>query len=341
MAATGTEILAAVKKAAAWGTAASVGANTGVLLLSESLVKKCAEELDEAAGQAFHQEDDKGLITVQGDLVAQARYDGLTTLLAMALGTAGAPAQQGATAAYLHLLQLASKTDGLFATAAIDKITQIQEWPALKVLGFTLKGDVGKPCELTFPCAADDLLSPAVTNTSLASVTYRDRSNRLLFSQAVFRINAQSGAALDSGDIITPSGFELKFLRKLAGDYLAGGANKIGEPLNDGMPDITLDLKFPVFKVATWPVALQADTRYKMDITFTGKLIAGAYYYSLTISFPHLSVADTSAPMSGPGKIANPVTFRVLKASAAPTGMAYTLPMTLALINTQTTDALA
>lgn len=342
MAATGTEILAAAKKASAWGTAVSVGANDGILLLSESLLKRRSVELDAAAGQTFFQEADRGLIEVGGDLTAQLRYDGLTMLLAMLFGTAGSPVQQGGTAAYLHTLQLAGNTDGKFATLAIDKVVHKQEYPSVKVLGATIRGEAGRPLEVTFQVTADDLLAPAVTNTSLASVTYRTRSNRVMFAQGVFRINAQGGAALASpADVVQPAGFELAIRRPLVGDYLAGNANKIAEPLGDGIPEITLSLRFPVFNAATWPAALQADSRYKADIVFTGALLAGAYYYKATFEFPHLVVDETSAQIQGAGKIPNPVSFRALRAAAAPSGMTAVLPVTLSLINTQTTDPLA
>lgn len=342
MAATGTEITAAVKKAAAWGTAVAVGASDGILLTRDAITKRRGVEVDESAGQAFAREADRGNIVVGGDLTAWARYDGLATLLALAMGTAGAPTQQEATAAYKHILQLATNTDGKFATYVRDLDTQIQECPSLKVLGFDLAGEAGQPCTLTFPTAADDLLLPAVTNTSVASVTYRDRGNRILFSQAVFRCNAQGGAALGSGDVIKPASFRLACRLPLTGDYLAGNADKIAEPVRDGprLPEITLTLQFPQFSSASWNTAFQADARQKLDIIFTGGLIEGAYHYSLVIPCPHVVVEESTQEIPGAGKIPNPVTLRLLEAAAAPTGMTYTAPITLELINRQTTNPL-
>jgi len=343
MGAVGREILAAAVKAATWGTAASVGANTGLLLTKDSIVRKRPPIVDVSAGTPYERIADQGNIVVAGDLTAYGRYDSLTALLAMAMGTAGAPAQQGGTAAYKHILQLATNCDGKFLTYARDLVTQIQECPSMKVLGFDITGRAGEPIEITFHIACDDLLLPAVTNTSLASVTYRDRANRILFGQMVMRCNAQSGGALAGGDTIKPSEFKFSYMKPMVGDYLAGNNYKIAEPVSDSaqLPQISLTLTFPLFNSAVWNTAFQADTRQKLDMTFTGALISGSYYYSLAIICPHLMVETSEEQISGPDKIPNPVTLRLLTAAAAPTGMSYTQPFTIELINLQTTDPLA
>lgn len=342
MGASGTEILAAVKKASTWGTAVSVGANNGLLLLSDNTKKTQPPLPDESAGQAFTLTADRGNIAVAGQPAAYLRYDGLLEILACLFGTAGTPAQQGGTAAYKHILQLATNTDGKFLTYAVDKSTQKQEAPSVKILGVTLSGEMGQEVRVAIDWVCDDLVIPATVNTSFASVTYRDRGNRVLTSQGVFRVNAQSGAGLASPtDVVKVASFELAIRRALEGDYLTGNAGKIDEPTPNGLPSVSLALRFPKYVASTWTAALAADTRLKADITFTGALIAGAYYRSMTFLLPHLQLDDTDTAIPGPGKIPNPVSFRAHAASAAPTGMSYTLPVTLEVINTQTTDPLA
>lgn len=339
--ATGTEILAAVKKAGAWGTAVACGANDAVMILSEGLRKRQSHELDRSAGQSFFLIADKGNIAVEGDLPAYLRYDGLTTLLAMAMGTAGSPVQQGGTTAYKHVLQLATALDGKFCTLAIDKKVAIHEYPSVKVAGFTIRGEAGRPCEVMLNLMADDLVVPATVNTASTSWTYRDRSNRILFDQAVFRINDQSGAALGSGDKVKPASFELAFRRKLKGEYLAEGTKKIDEPVNDDLPEISLSLRFPNYTSNAWWTALSGDTRKKCDIVFTGNQIQSPYNYALSLILPHLALRETESQVEGPGKLPNPVVFTALEASSAPTGMSYIKPFTAELINKQTTDPLA
>lgn len=339
--ATGSEILAAVKKASAWGTAVACGANDAILILSEGIRKRQTSELDRSAGQSFYLIADKGNITVEGDMPAYLRYDGLTALLALAMGTAGSPTQQGATTAYKHVLQLATALDGKFATLAIDKKVSIHEYPSVKVAGFTIRGEAGKPCDILLHLVADDLVVPAAVNTASTSWTYRDRSNRILFDQAVFRINDQGGGGLGSGDKVKPASFELVFRRRPKGEYLAEGNKKIDEPVNDDLPEISLSLRFPNYTANTWLSALSGDTRKKCDIVFTGAQIQSPYNYALSLILPHLVLRETDSSVEGPGKIPNPVVFDVLEASSAPTGMGYIKPFTVELINKQTTDPLA
>jgi len=343
-AATGSEVLAAYKRGSVWGTAVACGANNAVLIKSERIAKRVPPMVDPSAGFAFERVADQGAVSVTGTLEAELRYDGWWDLLALWFGTAGAPAQQGGTAAYSGTLQLARNTDGKFCTLAFDKVTQIHEIPSGKIVGVTLSGRAGEAVTLSVETICRDRVAPAVVNSSTASWTFRERENRVLFSQGVFRCNAQSGAALASpADVIKPSGFTLAMRRNLEGDYLAEGTGKtlISEPVNNGLPEILLSLEFPQFASTTWVAALEADTRLKADITFTGKTIAGAYKRTLTLTFPHLMVEEEDAPIEGASKIPNPVRLRALEASAAPAGMSVTLPVTLGYTATQTTDPLA
>lgn len=341
MGATGTQIMAAIKKGSAWGTALGAGANDAILLTRESLPKRRALLVDPAAGQVHEREVDRGPIAVSGSIEMEARYDLANMLIALGMGTAGAPAQQGGTAAYKHTIQSADNADGKFTTLAIDKVTEIQEYPSVKVLGFTLRGQAGQVCTRAFELVADDLVAPATVNVSKAAWTYRDRANRILFSQGVLRINAQAGGALAGGDTVKPASWEITYRRPAEGEYLAGNANKIDEPVATGPVVVGLSLTFPIFSANTWTAALQADTRYKADLVLTGLQISGAYYYSESLFFPHLVLEETDAQLIGAGKIPNPVRFKAIEASAAPTGMSYTKPLTIELINKRTTDLLA
>jgi len=336
------EAQGAMVKGSTWGTAASCGALSSFLFLDEGLRKRQATEIDQSVGVPFPIWAEKSNIAVDGDLRAYLRYEGLMLQLALAMGTAGAPTQQGATAAYKHVLQLNDKLDGLFGTLAFDKIQQFHEYPSVKLAGFSIRGEGGKPCEITFNAIADNQVVPATTNTSKATWTFRDRANRVLFDQATFRVNDQSGAALAPGDVVKPSAFELTYRRKLAGNYLAGNAGKIDEPVNDGFPEVTLRLTFPNYTSNAWWAAFAGDTRKKADITFTGQLIESSYYYTMLFQFPHLILESTEATIAGMGKIANPVTFNALTALAAPTGMTgITKPFQLDITNKMTTSALA
>jgi hypothetical protein len=174
-------------------------------------------------------------------------------------------------------------------------------------------------------------------------------ANRVKFSEGVFQMNAQSGAALSPADRIYPSRFELDFQRKLTGEYTgqyryASGSNTqdlIDEPQNDGLPDITLKLEFPRLTGTTNIAILNGDTRQKMDITFTGAAIGtSGFSRSFKLQFPHLQLV-TDDPADAAGIIKESLEFKVYGCAAAPAGMTgITDPLWISGINQRATDPL-
>ena len=341
----GKEAKAAFKKAATWSTAVAV-ADADALLFTNEKITRTREHLpDDSAGQAFYTGADQGLITCAGDLSAYLRYQSLETLLAMAMGTAGSPAQQGESAAYLHQLRLADDIDGLFGTMAFYKGISAHEYAGCKVDGFSISGEAGQPLTVGFNLICDDLAvnttSGSNTAAAVAALTAPAPGNRVLFRQGQFLINDQSADALDSGDAVTPNRFSLTFRRNLVGDHLAGGNDKIAEPTCTGFPEISLSLEFATYTTDTYLTDLGADTRKKMKITFTGSEIESPYNYQFEILLPHLVLTNAEAAVDKAGKIAHPITASCLAAQSAPSGMTgITQPFALNLINTLSTDAL-
>lgn len=339
----GREVKVALKKAAAWGTAVACGAGDGILCLADSLSKKIANEVDNSLGLPYAEERDLGNITVEGGLPAYLRYDSHDRPIALAMGSTQAPTQQGVTAAYANSILLADNIDGLFASLAINKIINVDEFPGAKIVGFTIKGKTGTPVEIEYTLQCDDKVVASAVNTlvSFANVTYVEKANRVLFSQGVFRINAQAGIALADGDKVYPSEFEFTFKRNLKGEYVAGSANKIDESTNEGLPEIKLKLTFPRYTATTYIADLYADAKKKMDITFTGALIEGAYYRQFKLQFPNLAPTEADAPTKE-AKLDNVVEFDCLATTVAPTGMAGILkPFQVDVINKRTTSPLA
>lgn len=342
--ASGVEIRAAAKKATTWGTPVACGAADGVLLTMDTLKKTIENHPDGSLGQPFVKQRDQGEIKTGGAMNAFLRYDGLDLLLALVMGTTeGAPTQQGATAAYAQTFTLKDALDGLFGTIAINKGVNVFEYPSAKIMGFTLKGEMGKPVGIDFDVVADNEDPASATNdlTSFANVTIFEPEHRVLMSQAVFRMNDESGDAIDDGDKVYPSSFELSFKRKLKGDYVVGGANKINEPLTEDTPEVKLKLTFPRYSATTYLSDLGADTRKKLDIVFTGKLIEDTYYRTFNLQFPHLALLNAEAATSR-GIVEHPLEFDCLATDTAPTGMAgITKPFQLDVTNRQTADVLA
>ena len=338
----GVEMKYALKKGTTWGTPVAAGANDGVLMLPTGIKVGDAQlDIDDSQGLYFSADGTPGAVKIDGDLPGYLRYDGLDLLIALFMGTANTRTQQAATTAYAYSYDLATNTDGLFATLVRHWKAYVEEIRSLKVVGLTIKGERGKPLQLIAECIGDHAAYDGTNTTStFNNVTIRETGNRIHMAQGVFRMNAQSGAGLAGGDAIYPSSFELTAKRKMSGIYsgslTTGGTTPrdiIEEPVADGMPEVTLKLQFPTHTAKTRLTELQSDSRKKMDITFTGGLIASTYYRTFKLEFPNLQMKSVDV-VDEAGIIKEPVEFVCHAASAAPTGMTgVTKPFRISGIN--------
>ncbi len=339
------EAKAAFKKSSAWGAPALLAQEDVILFLKEKISYSREHLADDSAGQAFHMMAEQGLITCGGDLTCYLRYQGLEVLLALAMGLAGVPSLLG-TAAYAHALRLKDMTDGLFGTLALYKGFSAHEYPGVKVDGFTISGEAGQPLSVAFHLTCDSLnvngVSGVNTASSMAALSLPEPGGRALFRQGVFLMNDQAAGALSSLDAIAPSKFSLVFKRKLKGDHLAGGQDRIAEPTAAGFPELSLELTFPSYTSDTYLHDLGSDTHKKMKLSFTGAEIESGRNQLFEILLPHLVITNAEAVVDKAGKIAHPVSFSLLGASAAPAGMTGIIePLALNLVNTRVSDPLA
>jgi hypothetical protein len=343
---TGRETICGLKKAAAWHTPVACGVGDGVLILADNIKVGMELELDESAGQEWVTEADAGVENVAGNIEAYMRYEGFDVWLALIMGSAGVPAQIEATTAYTNTYNLTSKIDGLFATMAQKKlVNKIWEYPAVKLHGFKLSGEMNKPVKISFDSICDTLVRDSLVNTSgtMAAVTALKKNRIIMNKDTVFRMNNQADGALADGDKLHPSSFELTFNRPMDSDFVAGQEG-VDEPADNGFPTCTLMLKFPRYNTANdayfddWKAAVSK----KLDITFTGKEIDSGELYTFRILLPHVKVDSPEAPVSGPGKIPYSMNLKGMGADAAPTGMAtLTAPLRIEVTNTRTTNPLA
>lgn len=326
----GVELIYAMKKAAAWNTPVVCGAGDGFLSRPSSVKESSDVDIDDSLGLFFSGDGSQKEVKVEGDLPAYLRYDGFDVALALAMGIAGAPTQQAATTAYAYTYKPAKSTDGLFATFVKHMKNYIAEVAGLKITGFTIKGEQGKPLELILHTIGSMVNKNTSTGTNTLTtannITIAETANRVRFAQGVFRMNDQSGIALAAGDQIYPSSFEFTFKRNMAGvygQYTTGGTNPrdvIDEPTNNGQPECSLKLQFPRHTGVTRLTDLGNDTRKKMDITFTGGLIASTYYRQFKLQFPHLQFKSVDV-VDEQGIIKEPVEFVCHTAAVAPAGM--------------------
>ena len=348
----GVELIYAAKKAATWGTAVACGALNGFMSRPSGIKESGDVEVDDSLGLYFSGDGTPSAIKCDGDIPAYLRYAGMELLLAMAMGTAGVPVTHATgTLSKDYVYKPAKSLDGLFVTFVKHMKNYIAEVPSLKVTGFTIKGEVGKPLELilnTSGCFINKNTSTGInTLTTANNITIAETGNRVQFSQCVFRMNDQSAIALAPGDQIYPSSFELSFQRKMTGVYgsmTTGTTAKrdvIDEPTNDGLPEISLKLGFPRHTSATMLTDLGNDTRKKLDITATGAIIETTIPYLFLLQFPHLQIKNVDV-VDEQGIIKEPVDFICHSAAAAPAGMTgITDPFWISGTNKLATNPLA
>ncbi|MDA8113873.1 MAG: hypothetical protein M0Z43_03975 [Acidithiobacillus sp.] len=153
----GVNVKAAAALAGAWGTAVACGANSGILIKPHTLKKTRQSLIDDSLGLYFPQNAVNAEIKCEGDIPSYLRYDGLDLLIALAMGaTGGNPVQQGSTTAYAQAFPLSNTLDGYFATFIVNNQINIDEYTSVKLNGFKITGQVGKPLEIAFHAIAND-----------------------------------------------------------------------------------------------------------------------------------------------------------------------------------------
>lgn len=138
---------------ATWGSglAALVGSGDGLELISESLTADSQLiENESVSGQATQLPGAAGNIFHNGDIVVPGYYQGCETLIAQVMGTAAAPAQQGGTAAYLHVYTLAENHEGKEGTLVLDHSFVVREYPHVKLSRWEGNCENGKRLDMTF-----------------------------------------------------------------------------------------------------------------------------------------------------------------------------------------------
>jgi len=330
-----------------WRYAHPCGAGDGILIKSESVKQTIEELLDDSLGLDFIQRTDPGKIEASGALEAFLRYEGLDVAIALAMGVAGTPSQQGGTAAWANAYTLKDDLTGYFATLAmLKKSDKVFEYPSVKLHGFKISGEMNAPLTISLSGIANKLVLASTINTAatMAAIDYPDKGNRIIFNKdATFKMNDKSGAALDDSNKIYPASVELTFARQIEGDLTAGHED-INEPDENNVPEAMLTLNFPRYNDANHAFFTdwEAFTEKKMEIYFKGPLIATTYYYELKISMPCLKVINPDAAIGGPGKIPATLSLRLLGTDTAPEGMTgITLPFQIDVQNKRTTDPLA
>jgi hypothetical protein len=178
------------------------------------------------------------------------------------------------------------------------------------------------------------------TDVTMDAITVANSQRIVIKPEDEFRINAQAGGALSSGDIyniesvtITAS-YEQEHVREIKGE--AGN----GEPRATGSPPLAFELtvQFRGLADLSWFEAHQDGDEYKMQLVITGPIAGGAVPYLFRYDIPRAKiVVPPSHPIGNAGDNPLTVTFKGFVASTNPTGMASRYPMVV-VVNTKSTE---
>lgn len=320
----------APQSAATYRTAVLVGAGDGLEPVSESLTA-ASELLDSEAltGSRTRGPGDRGNELHNGDMELEMKYEGLDVLLAMVLGTAAAPVQQGSDDAYLHEFTVQdTDLEGLFGTLVIDKQLEVWEYPSVKVNSLTIAASSNALTTITANFVASNLgrNTSAGTNneTSVLSITLPANRDFLLWEQLAVRMNAKIDGALADADLVYPNEFSVTFNNNMVTDDVSTKfGREIEEPCPDNFLEVTGSINFARYNTGNnkFVDAHFSKIAQKLDAVWIGPLADGATNFSFAILMPSLQIASGDVNIGGPGRVPANFEFTSSKSlDGAPTG---------------------
>ncbi len=331
-----------------WGVAASVtkGAyfsSDGGLKLDPNIIE------DDAFGQVFIKTSDVGNIQAPNlKLQQQSRYDDFGYILdACAMGSPAAvvisTSAAGQSTSWTHQFDLAQTLDGLGITLAMDKQVYVEELTSAKVHGFMVEDANGGLMHTTYQLTGSKSKNDSSinTNSTVWGATFPALSNRMLKKHGVFRMNANTGGALGSTDVVTAESIKFTYNRP-QDESFPYGQDYIMEPADNGFPEISLEIDYPRMNTVSGNslfAGLALGTAWKADWTFLGNYINSTDQYKALFQFPYLQVVEHQAPTAGAKQIKPKVKLKARLATTSPTGMAFVNPFRLTRVMTQSVVA--
>jgi hypothetical protein len=347
----GVTSFAAIKPGTTWGTAVQCGASDGLRIASSSGApgKEVVPDLSltgKWAGNAPQIGQEGGGITTSGDFRFGANCD---RLLAGIMGTAGAPAEVEAALEYTHALSFIARLVKFFSYAELKGDVSSWEYPSVMISKLTIEISGKGPATME----ADLLVSNIVTDDSgantistMGSVTIPANITPAYLGDCRFRINAEGGGALASGDTVKPDLIRIIVDRGLSEAWLADQTlgKKMAQPVEEGDVSISLQIGFPEYLATTYRDYVDAKTALKADLFITGPALPGAasaLTFEYDIDFPNLIGNEhPENVLTGPQRIEDGIVFKCLQSDSAPTGMTTTDPFACIVRNQNSSNLL-
>ena len=333
---TGAQTKAGVKIASTWGTSVACGA--GDSLAAEispnfNVTEIAARQI--GSGNFMLDQVTKGTVIPTVSLTADLGYrNNADVLIAQMMGTSAAPAEQNAGQGdYLHQITFNTALNAKYVTLAYQSSSATSiEFPtcAVQSLGISTTSIPGY-IDFTADRVASGVELSSSTNTfaTLNNCTFTEGTPELVAVDYVdtFQTNAEGGAAVSTGDQYNITSFELSLSRpqevipEIKGS--AGNPEPIGTDLFDG----TFNVNVKELVDHTYYTIWNAETTQKAAVIVQGTQLGTGDNKTFAIYLPKmLLVTEPQYALTDQGTNTLALNFRLLKASAAPTGMASTYP---------------
>ena len=301
--------------ASTWGTAAVTSTLDGLYVKTISgLDRRRKLSVDKSAGQGFENAAFHGIEeapTPNFTMDVQENDGQATLLMAVAMGS---DVTTGGSDPYTHTMT-AQEVSGKLLTYRWQELDECKVVPTFALdslkLAFTGEGILEMSSS-----GMGDKVTDSNASTDLDSLTYAVRSGVYTLQNFEFRLNTQSGDALDSDDEAVVANFEINFGRPLNGEPVSGG-DAIAQPTEGAYPEFRVSFRLPQKNALAKALesAVSAGTKYKGEAIYSGSSSSR----EIKVSMPQLFVESVTVPKDE--VMPAEVVLRMQKAAAAPTGM--------------------
>ncbi|MFQ5638216.1 MAG: hypothetical protein ACE5IR_09520 [bacterium] len=335
MARTTRETILGMVSGSTWHTAVNLAANSGLYVTNIDKWALTGQHFeDKPAGQAEIQNID----LIQHEANPTFTFDAARRSGAEWKFWAGVLGSDAVTGAgpYVHTMSYNTNSSTFYTVGKEINNSDITEWPSLKVTGLTFENNNGV-MKLTARTIGDTVryASDATnTGTQFDAVTYVTNGLIIPFRECRFRINAQAGGALGSGDVINLSNLSLSIDRPYRRDDLTQGATdgtekQTNEPIQNEPSNVNLSIEANDYATIALLQDMQNEVAYKADLFWSRTISTVAY--QLTIELGSLYPMEQDISLDSPGDFPFTRTFRGIDPVSTPTGLATANPVHLIL----------
>jgi len=332
-----------------WGTAGTIAAATNGFYPKtiDPVVLKGEPNIDDASGMLGRTNYQRTQDIADPSITLAMRWNGHLEFLIMARWMGDDTVTGPSSNLYTHTMnynEVNILTGGIGIVGRLDSSSanSIMEIPTMKVPSFVMQ-----PADGFWDLSTNQTIGNSVyvagdgkitaDNTAVGNVTYRTSGQRMKFKANPWRMNAQSGDALDADDaVLDVANMSISFedsyhdMRDVLLDSTTPNENAEPIPTGEGKR-IMVSYEQKIYDYATHRNVLNAGTEWKADLVQTETI--GGDAYSFTMQFGRLISIDPQV-VSERG-LMMPMThnYEAIDPASAPTGMAAATPVHIILAN--------